>query len=122
MANLNELAERLLKRFKGVPNYTITDAADVVSDSMQVHGYSPTADVPDDKTNLILLYAQAESALQIALSTAHFFVYTDGEETVDKSKISEQYRNLATDLRSEYTREKSESIVSNFKHLRRPDR
>ncbi|MED3649956.1 hypothetical protein [Heyndrickxia sporothermodurans] len=122
MAKQNEIAERLLKRFKGVPNYTINDATDIVGDSMQVHGYSLTADVPDDQVTIILLYAQAEGALQIALATAHYFSYTDGEEAVDKSKVSDQYRKLASDLRGEYMREKNANNGTNFRVMRRLDR
>jgi len=122
MANQTELAERLLKRFKGVPNYTIDDALDVVADAMQDHGYSLTATVPSDKTSLILLLAQSKGALQIAIATAHYFSYQDGEEAVDKSKISDQYRKLARDLRTEYEREKARESGSAFRMARRIDR
>lgn len=116
------LAERLFKRFKGVPNFTIEDAQELVDDALRVHGYEPSATIPHDKENLILLYAQSEGAWQIALSTAHYFSYTDGEESVDKSKVSEQYRKLATDLRKEYEMEKAKETGAGFYIARRIDR
>src|SRR5690625_4729097 len=114
MATHSELAGRLLKRFKGVPNFDITDAQELVDDAMQVHGLSLSAPVPDDKVTLILLYAQAEGARQIAISTAHYFRYNDAEESVDKSMVSEQYRKLAADLRREYDDEKAGAIGTGY--------
>ena len=117
-----ELAERLVKRFKGVPNFDISDAQELVDDALQTHSYELSADVPADKTGLLLLYAQAEGAWQIALSTAHYFQYQDGEETVDKSMISEQYRKLAKDLRADYDRVKSLETGVGFYIAARIDR
>ena len=122
MATSPELAERLLKRFKGVPNFDITDAQELVDDAVQVHGLDPSATIPVDKVNLILLYAQAQGALQIALSTAHYFSFQDGEESIDKSSVSDRYRNLANDLRSEYERERNAQAGSRFRAMRRLDR
>lgn len=122
MATNLELAERLVKRFKGVPNFDITDAQELVDDALQVQGLDLSADVPGDKTNLVLLYAQAEGAWQIALSTAHYFQYQDGEESVDKSMISEQYRKLAKDLRAEYDAVKVRESGAGFYIAARIDR
>lgn len=122
MATLTEIAERLLRRFKNVPNVTVDDATDWTEEAMLAFGFKSTEDVPSDRTTLILLHAQAEGALQIALATAHYFNYTDGDETVDKSKVSEQYRKLAQDLRMECERKKAEVSGSTFKAMRRLDR
>ncbi|MEK3887258.1 hypothetical protein [Bacillus sp. FSL K6-3431] len=122
MATQVELAERLLKRFKGVPNYELTDAMDSVGDAMQVHGFALTADVPADKQRLVLLYAQSESAFQIAFSVAHYFKYTDGEESVDKSMIAENYRKLARELKDDYDAEKVSESGSGFSLMARVDR
>jgi hypothetical protein len=122
MANYTELAQRLLKRFKGVPNISNDDADDWVEDAMLEHGYSLSDAVPSEKVSLILLYAQAEGATQIALATAHFFTYTDGEEQVDKSKVSQQYRRLAQDLRNEYERKKASKSGAAVRFIRRADR
>ena len=122
MATNLELAERLARRFKGVPNFDNTDAQELVDDALQVHGLEPSSDVPADKTNIVLLLAQAEGAWQIALSTAHYFSYIDGEESVDKTKVSEQYRKLARDLRAEYDAEKAKESGAGFYISRRIDR
>ena len=122
MATQAELAERLLKRFKGVPNYELSDASDAVSDAMQVHGLAPTVDVPASKQRLILLYAQSESAYQIAFSVAHYFKYTDGEESVDKSMIADNYRKLARELKDDYDDEKISEGGSGFSLMPRIDR
>lgn len=122
MATLTEIAERLLRRFKNVPNVTVDDASDWAEEALLAHGYMSTDDVPSDQTTILLLSAQAEGALQIALATAHYFNYTDGDESVDKSKVSEQYRKLAQDLRIECERKKAEIGGSSFKAMRRLDR
>lgn len=122
MATYSELSERLLKRFKGVPNITIEDAADWTEEAVLEHGYSTSDTVPSDKDSLILLYAQLQGASQIALATAHFFTYRDGEEQVDKSKVSEQYRKLSQDLRAEYERKKSVVSGSTMAFPKRVDR
>src|SRR5690554_4982121 len=93
-----ELAELLLKRFKGVPGFTAEDAEELVEDAMRSHGYAPTNSVPQSEVNLVLLYAQTQGAWQIAFSVAHYFRFTDGEETVDKSMVADNYRQLARDL------------------------
>ena len=124
MATLAEMSERLFKRFKGVPNITLEDATDWTEDAMLEHGYAVVSNVPAEQERLILLFAQSQGAHQIAISTAHYFSYTDGEEQVDKSMISENYRNLASDLRNQYDRLKAEGAGrgSNFKAMRRLDR
>jgi hypothetical protein len=121
MATLAEMSERLLKRFKGVPNVTLEDTTDWTEDALLSHGYKVADNVSSEVTNLLLLYAQSQGAHQIAISSAHFFTYTDGEEQVDKSMVSEQYRKLAADLRNQYERLKAVSGCS-FKVMRRIDR
>jgi hypothetical protein len=122
MTTKAELAERLLRRFKGVPNFLLTDAEELVDDAMQVHGFASSSIVPESDVNLILLYAQAEGAWQIALATAHYFSYQDGEESVDKSNVSEQYRKLAQDIRGQYEVEKARKSGSSFFIMKRIDR
>lgn len=108
MAKLDDLSAILLKRFKDVPNVTTEDADDWVERSMLEHGYDVTADVPRDQVLLVLLYAEWDGTLQIALKAAHYFEYKDSEETVDKRNISEQYRQVATELWKNYERKKAQ--------------
>lgn len=121
---MSELSEKLLKRFKDVPNVTLEDADIWVERSMLEHGYSLDRNVPDSQVLLVLLYAEWDGALQIALRSAHFFEYKDSEETVDKRNVSEQYRQIATELRREYdrVRARSTSSVSRFSVATRVDR
>lgn len=122
MTDLTELAERLLRRFKGVPNYDIIDATEAVEDAMQVLGYKTNDSVPNEKATAVLLLAQSESAFQIAFSVAHYFKFTDGEESVDKSMIAENYRKLAQDLRNQYNAENVRNSGSGMYSAMRPDR
>jgi hypothetical protein len=122
MATVSDLANRLLKKFKNVPNVTIEDATDWVTEAAYQHGYESPESVPDKETGLLLLLAQAEGARNIAVSVAHYFKYTDSEETVDKSMVSEQYRKLAKDLSEEYERKKAALNGATFKIARRADR
>lgn len=122
MANSTELAERLLRRFKGVPGFTLDDAMELVLEAKQVHGYAPDALIPSHKQRLILLYATVEGANQIAMSVAHYFKYSDGEESVDKSMIADNYRKLARDLKADYDEEKSLETGSGFHVMKRIDR
>lgn len=117
-----ELAERLLRRFKGVPGFTPEDANELIEDAMQAHGYAPTASVSADKVNIVLLYAQTQGAWQVAFSVAHYFKFTDGEESVDKSMVSENYRKLARDLQADYDAEQARLNGSKFRIMKRIDR
>jgi hypothetical protein len=126
MAKLPELSESLLKRLKDVPNVTSEDAYDWVERSMLEHGYNANADVPQNQVLLVLLYAEWDAALQIALKAAHYFEYKDHEETVDKRHVSEQYRQLATELWRTYERKKAQGAGtiggSRFRIVTRADR
>lgn len=108
MASLSELSEKLIKRFKDVPNITDEDTTAWVERSMMEHGFLADQDVPQESELLVLLYAEWDGALQIALKAAHYFEYTDGDETVDKRNVSEQYRHIATELWRAYERKKAQ--------------
>ncbi len=117
-----ELAERLYRMFKSIPGFTEEEAAEIVEDAMEEHGYAPSDGVPKDRIRMVLLYAQIQTAWQIAFSVAHYFRYTDGEESVDKSMVSENYRKLAKDLQAEYDREVGKAYGNNYRIMRRIDR
>jgi hypothetical protein len=102
MATVSELAQRLLTRFKNVPNVATEDTHAWVEDSALEHGYSADADIPDDKQSLILLYAQANGTEQVALNTAHYFSYSDGDESVTKAGTSQRYLQIARELWDRY--------------------
>lgn len=126
MAKLSEIANRLLTRFRDVPNVTLEDTTEWAELSMNEHGFASSDDVPTDYITLILLYAEADGASQVSLRTAWYFSYGDRDETVDKSKTSDQYRKLAQELFKRYQRKKDEGVGdiggSNFVALHRADR
>jgi len=125
MAVLSELATTLLKRFRDVPNVDIEDATDWVTTAMNEHGFEATDNVPVEYVNLVLLYAEADAAGLISLRTAYYFSYKDGEESVDKRGVSEQYRKVATELWKKYDKKKADSgltATTRFSILKRADR
>lgn len=125
MATLAELKQRLLGRFKDVPEVSDEDVTEWLTTALNDNGFTSSSDVPADKVSLVLLNAQAEGASAIALSTAHYFSFTDKDQTVDKSGISEQYRTLADELWTRYRSKKTESTAgkgSAFRVMRRLDR
>ena len=126
MATQNELTQRLLTRFKDVPNVDATDVSEWVELAMNEHGLQASDNVPTDVIPLIMMYAEADGASQVALRTAYFFSFTDRDETVDKSKVSEQYRKLSEELWKRYRRKKDEGVGgfggSQFRIIPRVDR
>lgn len=122
MANKTEITDRLLRRFKGVPSFDTEDAMDLVDEAFNLHGLKPSDSVPSDKEQLIMYYVQSQGAWQIALSVAHYFKFTDGEEAIDKTMLADNYRRLAKDFEAKYESEKSFLYGSNFRTMQRPDR
>lgn len=126
MASMGEIAVRLENRFKDVPNVGASDVSDWVEISMNEHGYSASDNVPTGEIPLILLYAEADGASQIALRTAHYFDFVDKDESVDKSMVSDQYRKLSDELWKRYKRKKDEGVGghggSRFYIMKRVDR
>lgn len=108
MANLEEMSATLLTRFKGVPKITLEDCTDWMAISFIEHGFRLDRAIPVASEPLVLLYAEADGVTQIALRTAYYFEYRDGEEAVDKSMISDQYKSLSDKLWERYFRKKSE--------------
>lgn len=125
MAKLDELSARLLRRLSGVETFDVVtaegeqpkppisrisrqDTDDWVLLAMNEHGFAFDNDVPTSHISLILLYAEADAASTIALRSAKYFHYKDGEETVDKKTVSEAYRKIATELWKKYDKKKIE--------------
>lgn len=115
MSDRDALYERLYRRFKGVPNFTEEDAKELVDEAFEAINKNAS-------DSLILLYAQAKGAWQIAFSVAHYFNFTDGEESVDKSMIAENYRKLAKEMQNEFELAKGREFGSNFRIMSRADR
>lgn len=118
----DELVARLLQRFKGVPGFTNEDAIELINEAMIEHGYKPTDSVPQLSYKLVLYYAQMQGARQVAFSVAHYFKFSDGEESVDKSMVADNYRKLARDIQLDYDLEWGRIHGNNFRIMPRIDR
>lgn len=121
-----ELSERLLERFKDVPNVNIDDVEEWIEMGMNEHGYNRQDDVPTKFIPIVMLYAEADGASQVALRTAYFFEYSDRDESVDKTKVAENYRKLAEQLWSRYKHKRMEGVGdiggSRYAQMKRVDR
>ena len=128
MATLTQMTDRLTKRFTAVTAQPALESAaiDVMADTFDLFGYA-SADVPVTDVNRILAYSSAELALQIALDAARFFKYSDGEESVDKTMVSKEYRAFSALFKVDYLAEEAkqaEALVetSAFRVMKRLDR
>lgn len=116
------LATRLHNKFKNVPNVTLEDCESWVGDAIMLHGYEPTQEVPVTERPLVIMLGQSIGARDIALQVAHYFSYQDGDESVDKTMLAEQYRNMANEFLQAYNESKSRILGSNFTIIKRADR
>lgn len=105
MATLETMTQRLARRFTAVPDLPDDEAPNTMKDTFETFGYQPDADVPPRDIGKLLAYASAELATLVAINSARYFKYTDGEESVDKSMLSKEYRELAKLFRDEYQEE-----------------
>lgn len=126
MATLDELSERLHRRFKDVPNVGREDTDEWMETALNEHGYTGQSTVPVEMIPLILLYAEADGVGQVALRVAYYFQYSDRDETVDKTKVADNYRRLAETLWDRYKVRKAEGVGgfggSRFAIMTRADR
>lgn len=122
MATIQQIEQRLARRFA---NVALSDVQDTLADCFISLGYDYNAEVPATDVNRVLAYASAELATNISVDAARYFSYTDGEESVDKTMISEQYRKLALQFRADYEVEEAKlnaSARSSFRSMKRLDR
>lgn len=119
---IERLAGGLMVRFIDVPEFREEEAEYYVKESKELHGFNENQLIPKAQERLVLLYAMAEVATVIAFKSAHYFKFSDGEESVDKTKVAHNYRLLARDYRADYNKEKAKMTGSIFKIGRRADR
>lgn len=124
--DFKELVEMLLKRFNDVPNVDESDVESWLEASIMEHGIRMGQRIPPELIPLIMLYAEAEGASRVAMKTAHYFEFTDKDESIDKSMISDNYRKIAEGLWSRYRLKKDEGVEGFggpvMKFMRRVDR
>lgn len=125
MATLQTMTKRLARRFEAVSALPADAALLTMTDTFETFGYVADADVLTSDINKLLAYASAELATLVAINSASYFKYTDGEEAVDKSMIPKEYRQLAKQFRAEYQSEvvaQEASTRSTFAVMPRRDR
>lgn len=125
--SFDELSERLLRRYRDVPNVGDEDAGEWIETSMNAHGFNKGETIPSEYASLIMLYAEATGATQLSIKTAHYFSFVDKDESIDKTNIAAEYRRIARDLWRNYNRRKEESqlfsggsVMSFMKRVDRP--
>lgn len=122
MATIQQIEQRLARRFA---NVALSDVTNTLQDALLSLGYDINSEVPATDVNRVLAYASAELATNISVNAARYFSYSDGEESVDKTMISEQYRKLALQFRADYEVEEAKRNVtetSSFRVMTRVDR
>lgn len=94
------ISERLQKRFKDVPGVTPSDIADWMSEAKAESGIAEGESISGD--NALVYLAYAIGCQTIATSTAHYFSFSDGNESVDKTKLFENYLKMSVKARKQY--------------------
>lgn len=124
MANKIEISALLYSRFDGVPSLTMDDTNAVVEEAIFIFELDEL-DIKAADVTKILAYTSSEVAMKVAFNTASYFKFTDGEEAIDKSMISDNYRKLAREYRTQYdnmTRTEERKASVSFKNSHRIDR
>lgn len=115
MSRRDELIKIIKNRFSGVPMFGDDDAESLIDDAIYLHS-------EDSSTELLLLYAQYQGAWKIAIGTAYYFKFSDGEESIDRTATADNYRKLASDFKKLYDKESPKGKSGNFRVMSRLDR
>lgn len=95
--------ERLTKRFRNVPGVTSTDLADWVAEAETESGIvADGTETTVNENNAVTYLAFSLGCRVIATDAARFFTYKDGEESIDKTNIFENYMRLSLESLSQY--------------------
>lgn len=112
---MESVKERLTKRLSNIYGVTPEDISDWLSEAeAEFEGQ----DENDNALFYLALYIAYET---IASDSARFFSYKDGEESVDKSMIFENYMKLAKQARRNYSRYLRGGFAASQTHLGRAD-
>ena len=99
------IGERLTKRFRNVPGVTTDDIADWVTEAEEESGLIEGVTAPED--NALLYLALSIGCKVIAADAARFFTYKDSDETIDKTKIFDNYMRLSSDALARFVYHKN---------------
>lgn len=126
MFSYNDLLDLLEKRFKAIPNVDLEDIEAWLETAYAEHGRDVNDVLTPAFATLVLLFAEADGTGQVALMTSHYFSFTDKDETVDKSMVSENYRMASEALWKRYENKKKEGVEGfggpSMHYMRRVDR
>ncbi|UBH21878.1 hypothetical protein LAU42_08870 [Macrococcus armenti] len=79
----------------------------IVERAVLANGFSIDLDYTTPQENLITMYTEYLLAKEDEKNARLAFKYQDGEESVDKSEIYDQYRKYANDLRRDWSEAKA---------------
>ncbi|EUJ44403.1 hypothetical protein [Paenilisteria rocourtiae] len=116
----DELLTQLEARFAGVSGMTIEYLTTALNEAMRLEGFASSVTVSDADATRILLRARIIVTEDLAFNTAAYFSFKDGEESIDKSRISANYLQLLSQLKAEYDAQYTQN--SGFKIMKRLDR
>ena len=93
---LDELVEKL-----GVDS-------EIVEEAINANGFFDFTEFTAQEVYLLKTYIDYLVALELVKESQEYFKYTDGEESVDKSKVYDQVRRTANDLLTIWRNAKSD--------------
>jgi hypothetical protein len=110
------VSDRLHTRLNKIPGVTTTDIALWIDDATQESATDET-----ENENAIFYLALTIAYETIAANTAHYFKYSDGDESVDKSNLFDNYTKLAHQARKQYRKYRRGNGASHS-HVGRADK
>lgn len=70
----------------------------IVEEAINANGFFDFTEFTAQEVYLLKTYIDYLAALELVKESQEYFKYTDGEESVDKSKVYDQVRRTANDL------------------------
>jgi hypothetical protein len=107
---------RLSSRLSKIPGVLPSDIVGWVDESVEESGLDEIED-----ENAVFYLALAIAYETIASNSAHFFKYSDGDESVDKSNIYANYIKLAKSARKSYRKHVRGRFGASQSHSGRAD-
>lgn len=116
----DDLISKLSAKFTDVPKIGSDTLTAWLNESCTYEGYPSPDDVPLSDFERVLLRAQIVGIEYLLINSAHFFNFTDGEESVNKAAISSNYLKILNFLTAKYNQ--LYNTNSGFKAMKRLDR
>jgi hypothetical protein len=111
-----EILERVQNRLNKVPGVTSVDIITWISDSEAESGLTT-----GENDNAVFYLTLSIAYETIASNSAHYFKFTDGEETVDKTSIFANYTTLAKEARRHFRKQVRGGFGAQQTHTARAD-